>query len=55
MSDNSNEEYMKEVLYCDYCARCKYCNEPEEEEHCEECLKQPYNYNSHKPVEFVEA
>ena len=54
MSDNS-EEYMQEVYYSEYCSKCKYRKEPEDDEHCDMCLGQPYNYNSHKPVEFVEA
>jgi hypothetical protein len=51
----------KEVYYDMYCGNCKYFKKKEidpkygheyENEKCEECLSQPYNEDSHKPINF---
>ena len=49
------EPYMKEVYFHQYCHDCKYWDEPEdsEEGHCDECLAWAFNFNSHKPVNFI--
>lgn len=46
-----DSEY-REVYFGDYCPKCKYedleeCNEP-----CNECLDNPINLNTHRPVKF---
>ena len=45
---------IKEVYYKDYCKKCKYAKLKEHEDPCNDCLEQPYNYNSHKPIHFEE-
>lgn len=42
----------KEVNFNRWCRRCKHRRLPENEEPCEECLTNPVNYDSHKPVKF---
>lgn len=46
---------IKEVYYKDYCKKCKYVKLKEHEDPCNDCLGQPYNYNSHKPIHFKEG
>lgn len=48
------EELIKEVYFDIYCKECKYRNLKEEFDPCRECLTQPYNYDSHKPINFKE-
>ena len=48
------EELTKEVYFDIYCKECKYRNLKEEFDPCRECLTQPYNYDSHKPINFKE-
>lgn len=43
---------MKEVNFFRYCAACKHINKGESEEPCDECLDQPVNEYSHKPIHF---
>lgn len=45
---------IKEVYYKEYCKKCKYVKLKEYEDPCNDCLGQPYNYNSHKPIHFEE-
>ena len=42
----------KEVYFDKYCDICKYSDKQETNEHCEECLNNPTNIDSHKPVMF---
>lgn len=44
----------KEVYFHEYCKLCKYFKKTEEEEPCCDCLEEPVNTNSHKPVYFEE-
>ncbi len=46
-----NEEY-REVYFYQYCPKCRYSKHPEEADPCAECLEEPYNQESHKPVNF---
>lgn len=48
------ENEYKEVYFDQYCKTCEYCNQMEEFEPCSECLKEPVNLNSHKPVKWKE-
>lgn len=44
-----------EVRFDIYCEKCKYAKESEEFDPCDSCLAQPWNYNSEKPVNYIEA
>ena len=44
----------KEVRFDLYCKKCKHCNKKEDEEPCDECLSNPVNLYSHKPINFEE-
>lgn len=48
-----NEE--KEVYFHEYCKLCQHFKKTEEEEPCCDCLNEPVNTNSHKPVYFEEV
>lgn len=42
----------KEVRYDLYCDKCVHTSKGEEEDPCHDCLNQPSNEYSHKPVYF---
>lgn len=42
----------KEVYFDQYCKTCKYEKIPEAKEPCYECLTNPVNLYSHKPVKW---
>lgn len=42
----------KEVYYNEYCKTCKHENVPEVKDPCHECLSEPTNIESHKPVKW---
>lgn len=44
----------KEVLFGKFCPVCEFAEKLENEEPCDECLEQPVNQDSHKPVCFKE-
>lgn len=44
------ENKQKEVFFHLYCETCKHYKTPEHEDPCNECLNEPSNENSHKPV-----
>lgn len=44
----------KEVFFNQYCKKCKYDLIPENQEPCSECLEEPINQHSHKPVKYEE-
>lgn len=46
------EERYKEVYFDQYCKKCKYYEEPDAEDPCNECLDNPINVHSHKPVNY---
>lgn len=52
MEDPNNK---KEVYFADWCKTCKYGHLEEYKEPCEECISQPWNENSHKPIKYKEA
>ena len=45
----------KIVKFSEYCAKCKHKDEPETDDTCNECLNNPVNEYSHKPVNYKEA
>lgn len=44
----------KEVFFFEYCPKCVNNTKPESCDECSECLSNPSNTNSHKPVNFKE-
>ena len=45
---------LKFVHYNDYCKTCEHYEEDEASDACNECLNNPVNVNSHKPVNYKE-
>ena len=45
---------MKEVYFDQYCKTCKNSELSEDKEPCSECLNEPVNQYSHKPVRWEE-
>ena len=43
----------KEVYFNEYCKKCIYEDKEESEFPCSDCLEEPSNEYSHKPVKFV--
>lgn len=48
------EYILKEVYFHEYCKTCKYSDKKEDESPCSECLEEPVNAHSHKPVYWKE-
>lgn len=48
------ENEYKEVYFSKFCKTCENFLKMEEEEPCSECIKEPVNLNSHKPVKWKE-
>lgn len=48
-----DQEY-KEVYFHEYCKKCKHRKLKNVEDPCNECLSEPINLYSHKPVKFEE-
>ena len=48
------EDQYKEVYFDQYCKKCLHKDEDETGDACDECLANPSNINSHKPVNFKE-
>jgi hypothetical protein len=46
------EDIYKEVYFDQYCKNCIYEKTAEKDEPCYECLNNPVNLYSHKPVNF---
>lgn len=44
----------KIVRFDEYCKKCKHKDKKEDETPCDECLDNPVNVDSHKPVKFEE-
>ena len=49
----SNNDY-RIVMFSKYCSKCKHYEKSEQEDPCFECLENPVNLGSHKPVKFEE-
>lgn len=49
----------KEVFFHEYCPKCEYGDVDEEhmnpDDPCWDCLHEPLNIDSHKPINFKEA
>ena len=48
------EETYKEVYFGEYCKTCTHKELPEDQEPCHDCLNEPVNVYSHKPVNYEE-
>lgn len=48
------EDIYKEVYYSEYCKDCKHKDLEEYKDPCHECLSNPINLYSNKPVKFEE-
>lgn len=48
------DELYKEVYFDKYCCDCKHKDVKDHEDPCDECLNEPVNLHSHKPVNFAE-
>lgn len=46
-----DHEY-KEVYFHEYCEKCKYKDVDDVKDPCNECLDEPSNLYSHKPVKY---
>ena len=44
----------KEVYFNQYCHKCKHADVNDHDKPCDECLDEPVNLHSHKPVKFEE-
>lgn len=44
----------KIVHFDEYCMKCEHRKKKEDETPCDECLSNPANVDSHKPVKFEE-
>lgn len=47
-------ENYKEVYFDEYCGKCQYNELKESEDPCTECLENPVNVDSHKPINWEE-
>jgi len=43
---------LKEVFFDVYCPTCRFYGKAEEDSPCDDCLDEPVNTNSHKPVHW---
>ena len=50
-----SEDELHEVNYAKYCAKCKYSSYPDYSDECNDCLYEPMNAYSRKPVNFEPA
>ena len=49
-----NDAGYKEVYFYKYCKLCKYYELDASEDPCDECMNNPTNLYSHKPINFEE-
>ncbi len=49
------ELYEKEVYFGEWCPKCVNHDKPETEDPCWDCLDNPMNIESHKPLYFKEG
>lgn len=46
------DSHEKEVYFGEYCKKCIHEKEPEDSDACNDCLNNPSNIDSHKPIRF---
>lgn len=49
-----DDEQYKEVYFHNYCKDCKHKDVKDTDEPCNECLSEPINLYSHKPIKWEE-
>lgn len=49
-----DQQAYKEVYFHVYCKKCKHKDVKEKEEPCCECLSEPTNLDTHRPVYYEE-
>lgn len=47
-----DQQAYKEVHFHEYCKKCKHEKKKEIEEPCGECMENPTNWNTHRPVKY---
>ena len=47
-----SEEFYKEVRFDKYCKTCKHIKLEDTDEPCNECLSEPVNYATERPVKW---
>ena len=47
-----DQQSYKEVYFHEYCKSCKHEKVKDKDEPCNECLSEPTNLDSHKPVKY---
>ena len=47
-----DEQAYKEVYFHEYCKTCKHKALKDTEKPCDECLSEPLNWNTHRPVKY---
>ena len=47
-----DDQAYKEVYFDKYCKTCKHEKLKETEAPCDECLCEPLNWNTHRPVKY---
>ena len=45
-------EYIDKIVDFEYCKKCKYEKKAESEKPCHDCLNNPTNTYSHRPIHF---
>lgn len=50
----NHPETYKEVYFGEYCQTCKHEKKSETDEPCDDCLNEPVNLYSHKPIKWEE-
>ncbi len=48
------DDSYKEVYFGKYCKTCMHCDKAETDDPCDDCLSEPVNVYSHKPVKYEE-
>ena len=49
-----NQDGYKEVYFGEYCKTCEHFNKDSDQKPCCDCLNEPVNLHSHKPVKWEE-
>ena len=49
-----DHQVYKEVHFNEYCNKCKHKNLADYELPCSECLFEPLNLNTHRPIKYEE-
>ena len=47
-----DDQSYKEVYFHEYCKTCKYKDLSEKDEPCAECISEPVNLDTHRPVRY---